>query len=178
MQAGSYPQITVVDKIRIDTAYNGTALQPDVEIAFTYNFNAVYVRQNPGRWVDPMGQDAAAIAGELIWGGIRIGGQLLGGGAIALGIFLSPTQLGDGTLSQSFIDAQAKISEEECNSSDCTKATKFQLRAAGITDEHAFKTEWVTPPLSRRDICACKNGSIVIRPVGTSGKSGPRLRTH
>lgn len=41
-QAGSSPSISVVDQILIDTAYNGTVLQPDIEIDYTYSFDPIY----------------------------------------------------------------------------------------------------------------------------------------
>lgn len=133
-----------------------------------------YVTQNPGRWVDPRGEQAGAIAEELLWGGIRIGGQLLGGAAIVLGIILSPTQLGDGTMPQSV----ANEIDEECNNRDCEKARPYQLKQAEISDPHTFKTEYGAVPNSRFDICACKDGSIVIRAQGQCGQSGPTTATY
>ena len=41
-QSGSAPQVHVVDKILIDTDFNGTTLQPDIEIAYTYEFDPVF----------------------------------------------------------------------------------------------------------------------------------------
>lgn len=56
---------------------------------------------------------------------------------------------------------------------ECSRANKFQLEAAGILGrEEEFKKEFRAVPTSRYDICACKNGSIVIKKVGQCGKSG------
>ena len=73
-----------------------------------------YVKKNPGRWTDPRGTTALGVAGDWVLGGIGIGGQILGGGLIALGMLLSPTQLGDGTIPQSMIDDLA--TEKVCKS--------------------------------------------------------------
>ena len=62
-------------------------------------------------------------------------------------------------------------------SEDCTKASPYQLKQAGITDAHKFKTEYGAVPNSQFDICACKNGSIIIKAVGTCGASGPSITT-
>jgi len=54
---------------------------------------------------------------------------------------------------------------------DCRKATKWDLRQAGIFDEHRYKREHGAVPESRFDICKCKDGSIRIAPVGQCGKT-------
>lgn len=138
-----------------------------------------YARQNPTRHTDPTGKFGVDTAIEGAIGGIELGGAIAGGAiAGAIAIIITPSQLGDGTLSQSVIDAQAKVQEEEdCNRTDCSKATSFQIRSAGIADEHSFKEEWVGRPVSRWDICACKDGRIVIRLVGKCGVSGPTVVT-
>jgi len=61
---------------------------------------------------------------------------------------------------------------------DCTKASPWQLKQAGISDAHAFKNEYQATPNSRFDICACKDGSIVIKDVGMCGSSGPSIPTY
>ncbi|WP_246624632.1 transglutaminase-like domain-containing protein [Oceanobacter mangrovi] len=50
---------------------------------------------------------------------------------------------------------------EDCKM-DCSLASAFQLKAAGIEDGHAYKTSYGAIPNSRYDICACKDGSIAI----------------
>ena len=62
---------------------------------------------------------------------------------------------------------------------ECTKASPFQLRNAGISDEHSFKQDYFgkKAPVSRYDICACKDGSIVIKLRGQCGKPGPTVDT-
>ena len=76
-------------------------------------------------------------------------------------------------------DPQKKRTEckDKDDKDDCTKASKYQLKSAGITDEHEFKTDWGAVPNSRFDICACKDGSIVIKATGQCGRSGPSIPT-
>jgi RHS repeat-associated protein len=72
----------------------------------------------------------------------------------------------------------SKLIDDVCRSNpDCQKATPWQLGRAGISNEHAFKTEWGAIPNSRFDICACKDGSIVIKGVGQCGNAGPTIET-
>jgi RHS repeat-associated protein len=61
------------------------------------------------------------------------------------------------------------------NGPDCTKATQFHLDGAGIGDPHEFKKDFLgkKAPISRYDICACKDGSIVIKLRGQCGSPGP-----
>jgi RHS repeat-associated protein len=59
----------------------------------------------------------------------------------------------------------------------CSKASPHQLKGAGISDAHRFKTEWGAVPNSRFDICACKDGSIIIKGVGGCGTPGPGIGT-
>ncbi|WP_354514206.1 MULTISPECIES: RHS repeat-associated core domain-containing protein [unclassified Luteibacter] len=69
--------------------------------------------------------------------------------------------------------------ENECSGGpDCQLATKFQLERAGIDNAHRFKTEHDAEPNSRFDICACKDGSIVIKAHGMCGKPGPSIPTY
>lgn len=71
-----------------------------------------------------------------------------------------------------------KTSEnDEEDKKGCKKASRWQLQKAGIFDEHSFKRDWVGGSLSRYDICACKDGSIVIKTVGQCGTSGPSIST-
>jgi RHS repeat-associated protein len=60
---------------------------------------------------------------------------------------------------------------------DCRKATQWHLDQAGIMDAEAFKDEFVGGSVSRYDICACKDGSIVIKAQGQCGKPGPSIET-
>ncbi|OYU17828.1 MAG: hypothetical protein CFE34_13740 [Rhodobacteraceae bacterium PARR1] len=61
-----------------------------------------YVRQNPGRWIDPRGEDAAALGTAIVRGVTMFGGTAAAtmGAGIAgfLGILLYPSTLGDGTI--------------------------------------------------------------------------------
>ncbi len=68
---------------------------------------------------------------------------------------------------------------ENNNGPDCKKATPFHLNGAGIADAHAFKKDFLgnKAPISRFDICACKDGSIIIKPQGQCGAPGPGIPT-
>jgi RHS repeat-associated protein len=60
---------------------------------------------------------------------------------------------------------------------DCVRASPFHLGGAGITDAEKFKEEYVGNAGGRFDICACKDGSIVLAAVGQCGQSGPKIST-
>jgi RHS repeat-associated protein len=63
-------------------------------------------------------------------------------------------------------------------SKKCTMASGWQLTAGGITDEHDFKEGWIGKKNgSKYDICACDDGSIVLRGRGKCGTSGPTIDT-
>jgi RHS repeat-associated protein len=68
---------------------------------------------------------------------------------------------------------------ENKNGPDCKKADQFHLDGAGISDPHEFKKEHLgrKGPISRYDICACNDGSIVIKPRGQCGSPGPGIDT-
>jgi len=72
---------------------------------------------------------------------------------------------------------QRGLREEEKN--DCEFARKFHLMRCRppIAREHAFKDEWAARPNKFYDICACQDGSIIIKAHGTCGKPGPAIRT-
>jgi hypothetical protein len=70
-----------------------------------------------------------------------------------------------------------KVCREDGEESDCTKASRWQLRQAGISDEHEFKKEWVGNAYGRFDICACKDGSIRLKEVGQCGYPSPEIVT-
>ena len=55
---------------------------------------------------------------------------------------------------------------------DCRKASPWELRRAGISDEHRFKIEHGYSPASRFDICVCRDGSVRIAPQGMCGRAG------
>ena len=60
---------------------------------------------------------------------------------------------------------------------DCVRASAFHLANAGITDPEEFKKEYVGNAGGKFDICACKDGSIVLAAVGQCGRSGPKIST-
>jgi hypothetical protein len=69
----------------------------------------------------------------------------------------------------------AEKNDEEKN--DCEYARGWQRTRARISSEHKFKDEWGAIPNRLFDICACKDGRIVIRAHGSCGKSGPTIVT-
>lgn len=80
--------------------------------------------------------------------------------------------------------AERKISDiqrglKQGEKEDCEFARPFHLRSSRppIDDEHEFKDEWGAFPNKLFDICACQDGSIVIKAHGTCGKPGPTIRT-
>jgi hypothetical protein len=76
---------------------------------------------------------------------------------------------------------ESQASEPNCDDGggepDCKKATRYQLRKAGITDAHAFKDEYDAVPTSKFEICACKDGTIRIKRTGQCGRPGPSILT-
>ncbi|MGI9303460.1 MAG: RHS repeat-associated core domain-containing protein, partial [Gammaproteobacteria bacterium] len=132
-----------------------------------------YASANPTRFSDSRGLNpaAGAIAGGAFGGPFGA----VAGGIIGFGIGL--------IVADALVDDSA-VEDEECpdDEKDCTKASKYQLGKAGIlgpeyTDEHDFKSAWGATPNSLFDICACKDGSIVIRAQGQCGISGPTIPT-
>jgi uncharacterized protein RhaS with RHS repeats len=84
--------------------------------------------------------------------------------------------------SQSATDTKANCKDDE---PDCKYASPFHRKAArgpfapnGINDEHAYKDDYGATPNKLYDICACKDGSIVIKHVGQCGEPGPSIPTH
>ena len=126
------------------------------------------------------GAQAGCEAGSIIGGtgGTLVepgGGTLVGGaGGCAVGGLVGGVA---GAVSGN--EAGSKVADAVCSDNgnneenECKKASKFHLKAAGITDEHDFKREYVGGSLSRYDICACKDGTIKIKQVGQCGKPGP-----
>ena len=109
-----------------------------------------YVESNPLSFTDPLGQNT-------ITGGAAIGGSIGGlpgaivGGVVGAGLMI--------------------LADKLCKPDDCHKASKWELRQAGINDEHKYKTENGAIPNSHFDICKCKDGSIRIAKVGQCGKT-------
>lgn len=75
------------------------------------------------------------------------------------------------------------ICEEDDSEKKCKTATDFHLRPkiipnAGYKDEHDFKRWNHTEPFQDYDICACEDGSVVIRGVKQCGKQDPTIPTY
>ena len=123
-----------------------------------------YALQSPGRYVDPRGENSIVLGGG-------IGGAIGGPPGAIIGAIVG----GIG----GWLAAEWLLSDDCDEWTDCSKATPYQLSAAGLFGrEHEFKEEYVGRPVSRWDICACSDGSIVIRRVGTCGTSGPTHMTY
>ncbi|HTE39254.1 MAG TPA: RHS repeat-associated core domain-containing protein [Steroidobacteraceae bacterium] len=161
-----------------------------------------YVLSNPLSFSDPLGLDgqmcraALTIAGGIVGGGAGYAcGCVAGGLAGGVGGSLVPvvgTAAGaaagcggvgpaSGALGAALgAAAGTAVADAVCkeDESNCSKASSWQLIQAGITDAHAFKTDYGAIPNSRFDICACKDGSIVIKATGGCGKPGPSIGTH
>jgi RHS repeat-associated protein len=60
---------------------------------------------------------------------------------------------------------------------DCVRATGFHFAGAGIFDPEEFKRDFVGNAGGKFDICACKDGSIVLAAVGQCGRPGPKIGT-
>jgi len=121
-----------------------------------------YVRSDPLVFIDPRGESPLTAGGAAIGTAILPGpGTILGAG-IGLGL--------------SYLIYQA-CNADTPNTKDCTKASTWQLKVAGIEDEHSYKQEHVGKAGGAYDICACKDGSIVLRVVGKCGRSGPTITT-
>lgn len=75
------------------------------------------------------------------------------------------------------LDAEAAEDRDD-EPKDCPEASDWQLNRAGILgQEHQFKTDHGAVPNSFFDICACKDGSIIIKGHGKCGKPGPSIPT-
>ncbi len=142
----------------------------------------LYANANPVRYVDPTGEFAFLLAipaalgggGTATAGGVTLAGvgkALLGGTALAALLSLPS-------------DSVTEDTDEACpdKEKNCSKASKYQLRRAGIPgpeykNEHDFKDAWQATSNRFYDICACSDGSIVIRAQGQCGRSGPTIPT-
>ena len=122
-----------------------------------------YAYQNPLSYNDPTG-----LAVPIVWGGVAIADIVWAGAGTA-----AVAQIWN------VISDWSSDEPTECeNDKNCSKASKHQLRQAGIFDEHGFKTEYGAVPNSRFDICACKDGSIIIKAQGGCGSPGPSIPTY
>lgn len=83
-----------------------------------------------------------------------------------------------GTVAEGKISAIQRGLRQYDGEEDCETARPWQLEAARIRHAHSFKDEWGAKPNSRFDICACKDGSIVIKGHGNCGRPGPAIVTN
>jgi RHS repeat-associated protein len=162
-----------------------------------------YALNSPLHFIDPLGLDPAMCRTALRTAGGLLGGRIGFACGCALGAAAGGTggtlaAPGVGTIGGAAVGCGAigsvaggvgaaagalagdKIADEICSDeeNDCSKASPWQLMKAGISDAHEFKTDYGAVPNSRFDICACKDGSIVIKAVGGCGAPGPSMTTH
>ena len=124
-----------------------------------------YVGGNPLFAVDPRGENAGAAIGGAI-------GSIFPGPGTAIGAALG---FGVGAAVTYWI---CKDSKDQPEKKSCSKASKWQLGVAGISDEHGFKEDHAgRGRIAQYDICACDDGTIVLRKVGQCGRSGPTIST-
>jgi hypothetical protein len=85
-------------------------------------------------------------------------------------------QVGSG-IEKRVSDVQRGLKQDE--KEDCEFARSFHLRKCRppIDNEHEFKDDHGAIPNRLFDICACQDGSIVIKAHGMCGKPGPSIRT-
>lgn len=124
--------------------------------------------------IDPTGELSIAAGGRA---GAAIGGvvgSLFPGPGTAIG-----AALGFGVGAATTYWLCRDIEKVEPGQKHCSKATRWQLGAAGVSDEHGFKEDYAgRGRISQYDICACDDGSIVLRKVGQCGRSGPTIPTN
>jgi hypothetical protein len=117
--------------------------------------------------VSPQLSSALGRGVVIVAGGVLAPEDVLGlvaGGMIAYALHLA---------TQALISVLSSLNTTGGNAPECQKATPYQLKSAGINNQHEFKEdEYQAKPSSRFDICACKDGSIVIKDVDMCGKPG------
>ena len=152
------------------------------------NFYA-YVENNPVGYSDPSGlcctspvspwTEAEELAYQAYVRSLQGTSRLfsrLGAGAMVAGYLLDPSSENNAL----WANSQEYQFEKKCREKqDCQKASDWQLSQAGITDPHEFKKDFLgnKAPISQHDICACKDGSIVIKKQGQCGQPGPSIDT-
>lgn len=148
-----------------------------------------YALNNPLRYVDPDGRDAAAAAVQAGSRGLTgVASTLLSGLGSALGVLggLWPSPLGNGTFpytpgpapSPSPSPSPTPSPGPQCiggngGGDPCdTKLTIWHLKQAGVYGkEHDVKKDWLgkKAPISRYDLCGCLDGRVVIKARGCKG---------
>ena len=122
-----------------------------------------YVGGNPLIYVDPLGLQSIAACANPANAAV----------CAEAGIVVRPIPI--------VLPKPAAKSKDQCDEDDtskkCSMASKWQLSAAGIADAEEFKKDFVKGSGSRYDICACDDGTIVLRGRGQCGRSGPTIGT-
>ncbi|MEQ1918935.1 MAG: hypothetical protein ABL955_07020, partial [Elusimicrobiota bacterium] len=104
---------------------------------------------------------------------------LIGGAAIAWKMRVDNQRYEKGSSDRKADERAPRRSRTQDDKNDCEFARRFHLTSCKppIDDEHGFKYEWGAEPNSLFDICACQDGSIIIKAHGLCGKPGPTIHT-
>ena len=133
-----------------------------------------YVGGRPVISVDPRGESAIGLGGRA---GAAVGaaiGSLFPGVGTGIG-----AAIGFGVCAGATYWICRDSEKDQPEKRHCSKATKWQLGAAGISDEHGFKEDYAgRGRIAQYDICACDDGTIVLRKAGQCGRSGPTIPTN
>src|SRR4029077_15042450 len=116
------------------------------------------------------------ILGGLVGGTGGLGGAGVGaipGGAAGCGA--GGTAWGAVGAAAGAVAGNAIAAESCSNEPDCVRASAFHLAGAKINDPEEFKKGYVGNAGGTFDICACKDGTIVLAAVGQCGRSGPKI---
>lgn len=127
----------------------------------------------PGRIVILLGRGATLrVTAAMVLGPVATGALVL---VTAKAVFDIGWSIGT-VIEEKISDVQRDFKQKD-KSEDCEMARPWQLSKAQIYDPHSFKDEWGARPNSLFDICACKDGSIVIKGHGICGRPGPAIIT-
>lgn len=148
-----------------------------------------YVENNPVGYTDPSGlcctspvspwTEAEELAYQAYVRSLQGTSRFLsrlGAGAMVAGYLLDPSSENNAR----WANSQEYQFEKKCREKqECQKASDWHLSHVGITDPHEFKKDYLgnKAPISQYDICACKDGSIVIKKQGQCGQPGPSIDT-
>jgi uncharacterized protein RhaS with RHS repeats len=144
-----------------------------------------YAGQNPGRYADPRGEEAATVGGSysawgVVEGGKRIGAACIAAAGVQVGVLAglivmaTATPVGDGTLQS--CDQCSAMSDDGSDGRNPDQDKKLSPAEAeklkkGGEDPHKIK-EGFGPP-SRSDLYKDRRGNIYVKPKGGNGPGEP-----